>query len=619
MSRNQLIEDTIIDLSDETLGLHALLEVSLGRVLARLADTDLEKAIRSDMERLFHIRDWLKASLLGNATWLARTDDKGRPVKIMKCGSVDALAREADEWMRRETARIGIVELDGTHEAVEFHLADGWRIVRLLTPEALDAESKAMQHCVGHGSYDGHLGSKGYRILSLRDPFGKPHATLEIAHGVLHQMQGKQNRGLNASYANRVAEYLTKGGVEISRHVIDLIKDVHGVVYHVDDLPCVLETVSDLNLDSSSHDVRLPTIIRTEGYLVLSGERFLTTPEEITAGKGLSVSRGALDDLPERLSVAGYLNIPSILASKLPKGFTVDGTLSCHSFYSSDTDDDEFSLPSGLVVTGLLNLQDAKIASLPQDIRFGSINISHSKIEELDLDCFLPRQDGEINELRANMSKLKRLKGAAHIDSVSIVGTPMSEFPEGLTVRGLLDISLTAISTIPSRVEPRFTLRAEHCNIESIPENLTCREANFRHSTITLPPRLNCAGDILCSRATIKTVPKEMRGAKIDFSYATMDSLPTKLEAVTLDIVGTGIDEISAEVSTRTLRLTPHRMKIDKAAVVSESVVFVVEKQPAAKHKSYPVDKVRYRLRVAPPFVRPEQPEASSSDRRYAA
>jgi hypothetical protein len=71
---------------------------------------------------------------------------------------------------------------------------DGWTLQRLLTKEDLAGEGTAMQHCVGgpdrgdgrrdgDSSYwremrDGHIA-----ILSLRDPEGRPKATVELALG----------------------------------------------------------------------------------------------------------------------------------------------------------------------------------------------------------------------------------------------------------------------------------------------------------------------------------------------------------------------------------------------------------------------------------------------------
>lgn len=58
-------------------------------------------------------------------------------------------------------------------------LPNGWTIQNLTTPEELEAEGNAMGHCVG--GYDHHVASGHSIIHSLRDPEGKPHATIEIA------------------------------------------------------------------------------------------------------------------------------------------------------------------------------------------------------------------------------------------------------------------------------------------------------------------------------------------------------------------------------------------------------------------------------------------------------
>jgi len=70
---------------------------------------------------------------------------------------------------------------------------NGWTVQWLRTQEQLGDEGAAMQHCVG--GYGHEVSSGKTAIYSLRDPRGKPHATIEYSnlHRDFAQIKGKQN------------------------------------------------------------------------------------------------------------------------------------------------------------------------------------------------------------------------------------------------------------------------------------------------------------------------------------------------------------------------------------------------------------------------------------------
>lgn len=139
----------------ESPALLELLKHSVVRVLSKVVDladpgTSMDVVFRREYQSIIHLRDWLKASLVNDAPWLRKLDGKGRPKKLMKCRDLDALVREADKDMRKQNAAIARKPLAKGEEVLEFECADGWSIVRLLTPAALDRESAIMQHCIGN-------------------------------------------------------------------------------------------------------------------------------------------------------------------------------------------------------------------------------------------------------------------------------------------------------------------------------------------------------------------------------------------------------------------------------------------------------------------------------------
>jgi hypothetical protein len=170
------------------------------------------------------IRDWLLESAREQLDWLRNTDEQGRPKKLMKCGSVEQLAREARKFellrgqvrqrppgVRLPADYFGGVFADGDCSvsvgaplgiADEYFVMDagaGYSVVRLLSPAALDLESDRMRHCIGRGAYDERVSRPhAFRYFSLRDPDGQPVATVEAKRAagegwLVVQCQGPRN------------------------------------------------------------------------------------------------------------------------------------------------------------------------------------------------------------------------------------------------------------------------------------------------------------------------------------------------------------------------------------------------------------------------------------------
>jgi len=78
--------------------------------------------------------------------------------------------------------------------------------VELKSQAALTREGSLMGHCVGGGGYDVEHGA--VRIFSLRDARNVPHVTVEISHGTVQQVKGKENKPPIAKYTNDVITLL---------------------------------------------------------------------------------------------------------------------------------------------------------------------------------------------------------------------------------------------------------------------------------------------------------------------------------------------------------------------------------------------------------------------------
>ncbi|MGJ7040920.1 hypothetical protein J2Y63_004188 [Shinella sp. BE166] len=130
---------------------------------------------------IVEVIDWLLLAGAEHHGWLARVDDKGRPLKLMKCGTVEGLYNESVKSMRgrhpQRTTKRDLTAADERHVA---DLGLGYTVVELLSPAALDVESTRMRHCVGSGSYDAKLQNPKCGLYSVRDLDGVPRATVEL-------------------------------------------------------------------------------------------------------------------------------------------------------------------------------------------------------------------------------------------------------------------------------------------------------------------------------------------------------------------------------------------------------------------------------------------------------
>lgn len=125
-----------------------------------------------------HIIDWFNSD--GMETY------KSHGIK-----NLDNAVTLADKWFIQQLKKH--TELGANDYNIVYTFPDGYKWVQLLTVEALDYESKYMQNCVGGGSYDDNIVDPKYKYYSLRDPFNRPHVTIEHYKDTINQVKGKQN------------------------------------------------------------------------------------------------------------------------------------------------------------------------------------------------------------------------------------------------------------------------------------------------------------------------------------------------------------------------------------------------------------------------------------------
>ena len=152
---------------------------------------------------------WLSFGAI--ATWAHATGED------LSEWDLPSAATTAMEWIEEHGSEVEVSQGD-----VVYEFADGWTIQRLRTQEEFWNETQAMGHCVGKldqtGSYYSteELAGIEFDILSLRDPKGKPHATIELDLRMLEepsieQIRGKGNTMPKPKYMGYIACYVAHG------------------------------------------------------------------------------------------------------------------------------------------------------------------------------------------------------------------------------------------------------------------------------------------------------------------------------------------------------------------------------------------------------------------------
>ncbi|MBY3157288.1 hypothetical protein HFO56_33730 [Rhizobium laguerreae] len=447
------------------------------------------------LSEVIHIADWLRVSVNENASWLRKVDKAGRPKKLLKFGTMAAITAEADRFMLRhgKASHPSEIKVSEGDEELHFDLGDGWWLVKLLTPVALDRESQLMQHCIGHGSYDQRLSTEGTIFLSLRDPRAMPHATIEIDNDRIVQFQGKQNARPMPKYVKRCLPYFQ--AKPFSDLPEDVIKDASGMAYAIYDLPEVLCVDGPVHIHSTVENLRLPSVIEATKSVTLSGNACANVPMRIKTGASLCIQGSVLSRLPDTLEVEKSISLAGSVISELPESLTVHEELDLNGSAVA-------KLPGGLTVLGTLDISHTAIEQLPDDLRCRHIDISHTRVKRFDTSVFLNDEGSRTSpNLRAFSSGLAQIVGTPHFRNLNLTGTKITVLPEDLQVEIWLDISHTAIGEISSTTKIG-SLAAAGCRLRidlpkidgsvelsgshvSLPEAFTCGTANFMGATIT--------------------------------------------------------------------------------------------------------------------------------------
>lgn len=542
-----------------------LLGYSVGRLLLREGSHWRMKAEGLRLE-IGHVADWLKTAIADGEGWLDRTDSLGRPLKLMKFGDFRQMTAEADKAMFKAIQRSGRAEVDPSHERIHMELDDNYAIVELTSEAALDKESLLMQHCIGNGGYDSDLIGDGFGLFSLRDPFGKPHATLRVdkIKRIVMEMQGKQNAAPAHRYMPYIRQYIQAGGLKFAHggeNRLGMVEDIFGEWHDLNALPDDLYTRGSLNMATVGEcrmprrlvvngDFvappwmdRMPDILHVAGNFMSSSAP--TFSPDFKAGM-MSITCGASgsfqgSDLPQRIEV-GTMLIRVEGRDRLPRNLEVTGNLVLE---ISSTE----SVPDRLKVRGQLDVSQSRLTKWKGDIDCGGLSVCpESRL--FFSGAVRVRGDLEVSGGDVRFARELRVSGNANFSEAG-AGRPIAELPSRLIVAKDLDLGKCEIGVMPRHLEvggdlvltdAKFpdisglkraggTIRIEGTNvsrlpdglvkvgglmaamsqIEVLPEGFTTKGNVILIGTpiSELPAGLVVGGNLFCQNTDLETVPDD--------------------------------------------------------------------------------------------------------------
>ena len=475
-----------------------------------------------------HVVDWLETSILTDAAWLSQTDDLGRPRKLMKFASFDQIVAEADKAMKKAVQQFREIRIaEGDEELVD-RLDDGYYLVRLMTPEALDRESGQMQHCIGTGPYDRFLETGEYLFYSLRDPSGNPHATMEVtgASGYITQLTGKQNRDPDRRYVELLAPAMKRMKLDPSGlERPDWMMDRDYVIHNPLALPDGAVIRGNLCI-AGTGEVILPRTLFVDGLLQIAGCLVVRMPEELVVTGNLRIEQTDEIRKAGRIDVGGRIDI---IECGLPDGRIADA-VEADVLHLKEIDDD-FTIPDR-GIRREIDIDDCGISAITYRGILETLRLKKVPIEEIPADLAITKS------LYITRSSLRRLpEGFKTPPSLTVSYSPLEELPVGLTVE-TLDISGTSMTSLPRGLVVGKSLSACDAAIRSLPEDAT------------LMGHINLLG------SAIRRLPDGLKvGGLLDVSHAkSLERLPDDLE----------VDELCAGMSS--VRRIGRRLVVRRAA-----------------------------------------------------
>lgn len=326
-------------------------------------------------EAIYTIADWIFATIARSDPWLARTDNQGRPLKLIKFGSLKQALAEAQKMTPRSIPAQTDTSAD-TKTVMKF--PDGSRIVELLSTASLRDEGEALGHCMALGRQDAKLTQGTHAYYSLRDLYGNPHVTMEVLRGrtqnTLIQVRGKQNALPTNKYMPFILAFATERTFKlVDRIAMTGIIQQRGVYYDVRQLPKGFRYLKALDL-TEMPDCTLPDGLTIEGNLFLGQSDITRLPANLTVTGSVSMWGSAIESIGANLTVADTFMAHEARLTTLPRGTRIGD-------FANFARSQITTLPDDLYIGGTLDLEATPITHIPATIYVGEeINIQNTPL-----------------------------------------------------------------------------------------------------------------------------------------------------------------------------------------------------------------------------------------------
>jgi hypothetical protein len=357
---------------DDIPRIKAFFDCSVRRVYIKTSTDDetfARRTLPADLPKVDHVVDWLASGVLNGDDWVLKTDAEGRPKKLMKCGTLEALYREAEAWMKISRQQLRVA-LDPAEEEMFMELSEGWSIVMMKTEGALDRESSIMQNCVGEGSYDRLLTLPATALLSLRDRSNNPHVTihLDLAENRLYEVRGKANLVPKRAYLDIMRPFFREHGYWQPDGASTFYIDSDGNALLANELKPGMR-VRQIGSTRTLKLEELPPGLVIGGGIDLRG---IDLDNAFRSGLGGLVIEGTavlshthVRTMPTRHGFRGDIDMTGSDVSAFQEGFRCQGNLKLKGNGKLR------SLPELLMVKGDLVINDAPLSVLPSHMSVG--------------------------------------------------------------------------------------------------------------------------------------------------------------------------------------------------------------------------------------------------------
>jgi hypothetical protein len=391
--------------------------------------------------------------------------------------------------------------------------------LELVTPVALKTEISAFGDEVRHA-----FCSKGLRYIAVRRDKSELPVVIVISRksSSIVNCYGVSS---NPDKGSMVIEFAEREGlrIDVSHISLGFVLDKAGHVHRLDDLP------ADLHIDGD-FEVHRNSVKRWPRRLVVDGN--LSVP-------------GLTGDFCDELVVSGRLSIPDASIKELPRRTVVGGDLFADRSRLTRIRGDE-------EIAGSLFLSDSAIESLPGNFQVkGSLAVSRTRLRELpaglevqtDFSCrgnaieVIPDDITVGGGIWLAYSKVTRLPVDLVCGGLDISRTAIVTLPEGTHIRGPLQAEESALSRISALCIVEGDMELAHSRLRSLPSDLKAGGSVDLTGTQVerIPDGFRVGGDLLLPCTPIRSLPPSLFvPGKLDLRYTEMTKtdIPESIEVL---------------------------------------------------------------------------------------